>query len=216
MKRIERDILVCLSLFALSAARVVAAGEAIEFHLRADQPGDTISRYLYGQFAEHLGRGIYEGIWVGEDSEIPNTRGFRNDVIAALKERFPRISGPDLKDICYATQNRQNAVRSLADEIDLLIVVGSANSSNSNRLAELGQRVGIPSYLVDGADELDPAWFEGKRAVGVSAGASAPEVLVQEILARLRELGVESVEEVPGEPETIVFRMPPELSRSPR
>lgn len=137
-------------------------------------------------------------------------------VIDALKRRFPDIHGPDLKDICYATQNRQNAVRELSGEIDVLIVVGSSNSSNSNRLRELGERDGIPSYLVDGASELRREWFAGKRAVGLTAGASAPEVLVQEILAKLGEYGVEAVEEVPGEIETIVFRMPPELSRSGR
>ena len=118
-------------------------------------------------------------------------------VIDALKRRFPDIHGPDLKDICYATQNRQNAVRDLADDIDVLIVVGSANSSNSNRLAELGRREGIHSYLVDGADELEPEWFAGKASVGITAGASAPEVLVQEILERLEELGVRTVEEIP-------------------
>jgi 4-hydroxy-3-methylbut-2-enyl diphosphate reductase len=137
-------------------------------------------------------------------------------VIEALVRRFPGIQGPDLKDICYATQNRQNAVRELADKIDVLVVVGSANSSNSSRLRELGEREGIPSYLVDGPGELRPEWFEGKRSVGLTAGASAPEVLVQEILDRLASFGLESIEELPGEVETTVFRMPPELSAARR
>lgn len=133
------------------------------------------------------------------------------EVIDALTERFPGIAGPDLKDICYATQNRQNAVRRLTDDVQLLIVVGSSNSSNSNRLRELGERAGVASYLVDDADQIDPSWLEGSPEVGVSAGASAPEELVREILERLRELGVEEVVESEGELETVVFKMPPEL-----
>jgi 4-hydroxy-3-methylbut-2-enyl diphosphate reductase len=134
------------------------------------------------------------------------------EVIEALHERFPEIQGPELSDICYATQNRQNAVREIASEVDLLVVVGSANSSNSNRLRELGERAGVPSYLVDEASQIDPAWLEGVTRVGVSAGASAPEVLVQRILDRLRELGVNSTVEAPGEEELVVFKLPPELA----
>ncbi len=133
------------------------------------------------------------------------------EVIDALTRRFPAIAGPDLKDICYATQNRQNAVRRLTNEVDLLIVVGSSNSSNSNRLRELGERAGVAAYLVDDADQIEPKWLAGSPEVGVTAGASAPEALVQEILTRLRELGVEGVYETPGEQETVMFRMPPEL-----
>ena len=135
-------------------------------------------------------------------------------VIEALVRRFPSIHGPDLRDICYATQNRQNAVRALAPEVDLLLVVGSKNSSNSNRLRELGERSGLPAYLVDGAAEIRPEWLEGRERIGVTAGASAPEVLVQEILDRLRELGAERVEELDGEREKVVFQMPPELERA--
>lgn len=133
------------------------------------------------------------------------------EVIDALIARFPRIVGPDLKDICYATQNRQNAVRSLVADVDLLIVVGSQNSSNSNRLRELGERAGVDSYLVDDPAQIQEAWLEGKTAVGVTAGASAPEILVERILARLAQSGVDSVREVEGELETITFKMPPEL-----
>ena len=133
------------------------------------------------------------------------------EVIAALVRRFPSIRGPALKDICYATQNRQNAVRSMSEEIDLLLVVGSQNSSNSNRLRELGERKGVASWLIDGARDIDPSWFRPGLRIGVTAGASAPESLVQEVLERLRALGVSSVVEMEGEPESIVFRLPAEL-----
>jgi 4-hydroxy-3-methylbut-2-enyl diphosphate reductase len=135
------------------------------------------------------------------------------EVIDALKRRFPSIKGPELKDICYATQNRQNAVKEMSDRIDLLLVVGSQNSSNSNRLRELGQRKGVPSHLIDGAAQIDPAWFKSGARIGVTAGASAPESLVQEVLARLAQLGVTSVKEMDGERETITFRLPDELTR---
>ncbi|MEQ1895424.1 MAG: 4-hydroxy-3-methylbut-2-enyl diphosphate reductase, partial [Planctomycetota bacterium] len=111
------------------------------------------------------------------------------DVIEALKRRFPSIKGPELADICYATQNRQNAVKELTDRIELLLVVGSPNSSNSNRLRELGTRRGVASYLIDSEADLDPAWFRPGMEIGLTAGASAPEALVQRVLARLRELG---------------------------
>ncbi len=133
------------------------------------------------------------------------------DVIAALKVRFPLIQGPDTKDICYATQNRQTAVKEMLPGVDLLLVVGSQNSSNSNRLAELGERAGVPSYLVDHPDQVLGEWIQGKKRVGVTAGASAPEDLVQMILTRLQELGVGTATEADGERETVVFQMPPEL-----
>ena len=133
------------------------------------------------------------------------------EVIEALNRRFPSISGPSLNDICYATQNRQNAVRTLVNDVDLLLVVGSQNSSNSNRLRELGEREGVPSYLIDHQDEIQAQWVEGKRSIGVTAGASAPEILVSQIIDHLRELGVKSVQEVDGEAETVTFRNPPEL-----
>jgi 4-hydroxy-3-methylbut-2-enyl diphosphate reductase len=133
------------------------------------------------------------------------------DVIAALKRRFPRIQGPNLADICYATQNRQNAVKALSDGIDLLLVVGSKNSSNSNRLRELGERKGVPSYLIDSDQDLDPRWLEAGMRVGLTAGASAPESLVRRVIARLDELGAESVQEMEGEPEHVVFSLPAEL-----
>jgi 4-hydroxy-3-methylbut-2-enyl diphosphate reductase len=134
------------------------------------------------------------------------------EVIDALVKRFPRIQGPELKDICYATQNRQNAVRRLAEEgLDVLIVIGSKNSSNSNRLAELGKRKGVRSFLIDDASEIRAEWFGQGARVGVTAGASAPESLVKKVIERLRELGAARVEEMPGELETVEFKLPNEL-----
>ncbi len=130
------------------------------------------------------------------------------NVIDALVTRFPSIVGPNVKDICYATQNRQNAVKEMTGEIDLLIVVGSKNSSNSNRLAELGARKGLPAYLVDDPADVDASWLAGKNSIGVTAGASAPESLVSKILERLSALGVKTVREMDGEPENVVFHLP--------
>lgn len=132
-------------------------------------------------------------------------------VIDALRQRFPAIRGPRTDDICYATQNRQDAVKQLALECDLVLVVGSPNSSNSNRLRELAERIGSASYLIDSADDIRPEWVAGRRAVGITAGASAPEVLVQAVVARLQALGAEPPLELDGTVETIHFSMPREL-----
>ena len=132
-------------------------------------------------------------------------------VIDALREKFPAIEGPRKDDICYATQNRQDAVRALASACDIVLVVGSVNSSNSNRLRELAERSGADAYLVDGAEDINPQWLNEKTAVGITAGASAPEVLVQGVIDRLKELGAEMPEELEGEEENIVFSMPREL-----
>ena len=132
-------------------------------------------------------------------------------IIDALRARFPEISGPRKDDICYATQNRQDAVKQLALECDLVLVVGSPNSSNSNRLAELAQRIGASAHLIDSADDIEPGWLAGRKAVGVTAGASAPEVLVQRVIGRLQELGAEAPAEMQGRVETITFSMPREL-----
>ncbi len=132
-------------------------------------------------------------------------------VIDALRQRFPAIRGPRKDDICYATQNRQDAVKTLAEQCDLVLVVGSTNSSNSNRLREVAERRGTPAYLVDTADEIQRDWLEGCRAVGVSAGASAPEILVEQVIGKLRAWGVEEVAEETGEAENMVFRLPREL-----
>lgn len=136
------------------------------------------------------------------------------DIIDALKKRFPKIVGPDVKDICYATQNRQQAVRDLASQVDLLLVVGASNSSNSNRLRDVGVELGKPSYLVEDADSLDPSWLDGVSSVGVTAGASAPEELVQGLIQRLADFGEVELHELAGVDESIIFKLPPELAVS--
>lgn len=133
------------------------------------------------------------------------------EIIAALNERFPAVKGPDVKDICYATQNRQEAVRHLAEACDVLLVIGAQNSSNSNRLREIGEEMDIPSYLIDDATCLDPAWLDGKTAVGVTAGASAPEKLVDELLERLRALGADDVSTLDGLIENVQFKLPSQV-----
>ncbi len=138
---------------------------------------------------------------------VDDTRG----IIDALRAKYPQLQGPRNDDICYATQNRQDAVRALAVECDLVLVVGSPNSSNSNRLRELAEREGVEAYLIDGAAEIDPRWIEGRRHIGVTAGASAPDVLVQGVIARLRELGASGLRELDGEPEDMIFALPKEL-----
>ncbi len=132
-------------------------------------------------------------------------------VIDALREKFPAIVGPRHDDICYATQNRQDAVRKLGQQCDLVLVVGSPNSSNSNRLRELAEKHGVVAYLIDGADDIDQTWIDGKRRIGVTAGASAPEELVQGVIERLRAWGAEHVSELEGEPESMTFALPKEL-----
>jgi len=135
--------------------------------------------------------------------------------IEALRRRFPDIQGPKKDDICYATQNRQDAVKTLARQCDVVLVVGSPNSSNSNRLREVAQNEGVRAYMVDNAGELQPEWLAAAAVVGVTAGASAPEVLVQDVIARLRELGGDSVEQLDGVLESIVFPLPKGLSGDP-
>jgi 4-hydroxy-3-methylbut-2-enyl diphosphate reductase len=137
-------------------------------------------------------------------------------IVAALKARFPAIRGPKKDDICYATQNRQDAVKFMAPQCEVVIVVGSPNSSNSNRLREVAQHMGAQAYMVDRAADLRPEWIAGKRRVGVTAGASAPQVLVDELVARLRALGAESVHQLEGITERVVFTLPRELARSER
>lgn len=133
------------------------------------------------------------------------------DVITALRQRFPEIDGPRKDDICYATQNRQDAVRDLAAKADLLLVVGAKNSSNSNRLRELAEKMGCTAYLIDTANDIQQSWLENVKAVGVTAGASAPEVLVQQVVSQLQMWGGQTVNENPGRPENVVFAIPAEL-----
>ena len=134
------------------------------------------------------------------------------EVVAALKARFPSIVGPRRDDICYATQNRQDAVKALVPAVDAVIVVGSPNSSNSNRLREVAQNRGVPAWMVDRADQLRPEWVAGRRRVGVTAGASAPEILVRQVVARLKELGALGVTELSGTTESVTFPMPKGLA----
>lgn len=133
-------------------------------------------------------------------------------IIAALRECFPNIIGPRKDDICYATQNRQDAVKDLVQKSDIVLVVGSPTSSNSNRLREIADRMGVPAYLIDTADEIQPEWLEGKNSIGVTAGASAPEILVQQVITRLKTLGAHDARENAGRPENVVFSLPKELA----
>lgn len=135
------------------------------------------------------------------------------EVAQALRTRFPHIQEPKKSDICYATQNRQDAVKILAPASDLVLVVGSANSSNSNRLREVAERMGIASFLIDGPESIDPAWLEGRQRIGITAGASAPELLVQQVIHRLKELGAVSVRTMDGLHESVSFPLPKGLSR---
>ena len=131
-----------------------------------------------------------------------------NDLLAAIRKRFPDISEPERTDICYATTNRQNAVRDLSSEVDLLLVVGSKNSSNSNRLREVAEHRGIKAYLIDQADEINPDWLNGVEKIGLTAGASAPEILVNDVVMRLQRYGVRVVKDMEGEDENVVFPAP--------
>jgi 4-hydroxy-3-methylbut-2-enyl diphosphate reductase len=130
------------------------------------------------------------------------------DIAAAVRARFPNVQAPKQQDICYATQNRQDAIKILSPQVDIMIVVGSPTSSNSNRLAELARKLGVTSYMVDNADELQTAWFEGKSRVGLTAGASAPEILVRQVIDRIRALGAVSVRKMDGIEETVKFPLP--------
>lgn len=130
------------------------------------------------------------------------------EIIDALRQRFPKIVGPKKDDICYATQNRQDAVRQLAESCDLVLVVGSPNSSNSNRLRELASRLNKPAYLIDSADDLQQEWFEGVVKIGITAGASAPEILVKVVIEKLQQWGVELIEEGEGQREEVIFPLP--------
>ncbi len=133
------------------------------------------------------------------------------DIVEALRARFPAIDGPDLRDICYATQNRQTAVRELARQVDVMLVVGAQNSSNSNRLREIGEEMSVPSYLIDDAQSIEPAWLDGVETVGLTAGASAPEELVQAVVARLRRMDRVDLQLQKGEEEQVQFKLPAEL-----
>jgi 4-hydroxy-3-methylbut-2-enyl diphosphate reductase len=139
---------------------------------------------------------------------VDDTRG----IIAALERRYRNLVGPEIRDICYATQNRQSAVRELSQHVDVILVVGAKNSSNSNRLREIGEEAGIPSYLIADGSELAPQWVKDAQVIGITAGASAPEVLVEDVINTLRALGEVEVSTLPGRQENIEFRLPRELA----
>ncbi len=136
------------------------------------------------------------------------------EIIAALRRRYPAAVGPKRDDICYATQNRQNAVKRLAAEVDLVLVIGSQNSSNSNRLVEVTRELGVPAHLIDDERDIDPGWLDGIATVGITSGASAPETLVDRVIAHFRAMGVEQVESQDAEPEDVHFSLPIELRRA--
>ncbi|HEB86667.1 MAG TPA: 4-hydroxy-3-methylbut-2-enyl diphosphate reductase [Gammaproteobacteria bacterium] len=181
-----------------------------------------------GQFDSSLGKQIYlveniEDVQIleirdpGKLAYISQTTLSLDDtaeIIEALRERFPDISGPKKNDICYATQNRQNAIKELAARCDLVLVVGSPNSSNSNRLREVAERLNIPAYLIDNEDEIKRDWLSGKKSIGLSAGASAPEVLVNNVITRLKEWGVSDVVQDMGSEEKVIFSLPHDLKKT--
>ena len=149
-------------------------------------------------------------------TQTPLSLDDTRSIVEALKDRFPEVKGPELSDICYATQNRQNAVRSLAEKVDVILVVGARNSSNSARLQEVGEMSGVDAYLIQDANEISPDWFANSSDIGVTAGASTPEILVQGVLDRLRSLGVNSIEEMEGVSEDITFKLPASLLKEQR
>lgn len=199
-------------------------------HEEAQQEVILIGHAGHPEVEGTLGQYDGEGIYLVESPEDVETLQVKNPVdlayvtqttlsmddtarvIDALRAKFPRISGPKKDDICYATQNRQDAVKKMAEHCDLVLVVGSANSSNSNRLRELAQRLGADSYLIDNASYIQPEWLTGKSCVGVTAGASAPEILVQEVVERLRNLADVTTVESEGQVENIVFSLPRALT----
>jgi 4-hydroxy-3-methylbut-2-enyl diphosphate reductase len=167
--------------------------------------------YLVESVADALGLQVQNPDNLSYVTQTTLSMDDTSKVIDALRGRFPSIQGPRKKDICYATQNRQDAVKQLALECDLLLVVGSPNSSNSNRLRELAERLGCVSYLIDSVDDIETSWFEDKSRFGITAGASAPEVLVEQVIEKLREICHVAPEELEGVEENIVFSMPRDL-----
>ena len=167
--------------------------------------------HLIGTVEEALNVQIAPGTKLSYVTQTTLSVDDTRDIITVLNTRFPGIQGPDVKDICYATQNRQQAVRDLASRANVILVLGAENSSNSNRLREIGEDMDVPSYLIDDATMLDPAWLVGKEVVGITAGASAPEALVDELIAKLRTIADVVVEHHDGVTENIVFKLPQQL-----
>lgn len=179
---------------------------------RSDQPGSGI--YLVERVEDVAGLQVNNPEELAYVTQTTLSVDDTQRIIEALRILYPMIHGPRKDDICYATQNRQDAVKELAGRCELMLVVGSITSSNSNRLRELAQQQGIPAYLIDSAEDIDPAWLEGKKAIGVTAGASAPEILVQHVTDHLLALGSEVVQEYGSKRESITFSLPRELQLS--
>ena len=206
----------------LEAARHLQAGREVVLIGHAGHPEveGTLGQ-ARGEYARHMhlveNAADVERLRVGDPRElafVTQTTLSMDDtanIIAALRERFPDIQGPKKDDICYATQNRQDAVKELAERCELMLVVGSPNSSNSNRLREIAEKHGVTAYLIDGAEEVDAAWLAGRKVIGVTAGASAPEVLVQGVIEKLKELGATGAQESAGREERVAFVLPKDL-----
>jgi len=222
-----------LKVFDATCPLVTKVHLEVSRHQRADQEiilighaGHPEVEGTLGQYDESLGKGAIYLVETPDDVATLEVKDPANlcyvsqttlsmddtaDVIAALRQRFPLISGPKKDDICYATQNRQEAVKDLAGQCSVVLVVGSPNSSNSNRLREVAEKSGARAYLIDNASEIDMGWFTADDKVGVSAGASAPEILVKQVIERLKSAGVQQVAELKGREENVVFALPKEL-----
>jgi 4-hydroxy-3-methylbut-2-en-1-yl diphosphate reductase len=207
-----------VSRYAREGREVVLIGHAghpeVEGTLGQFDPRHGGRMYLVESVADVIGLDVVDPGRLAYVSQTTLSMDDTAEVIDALRERFPAIEGPRKMDICYATQNRQDAVKVLVSQCDLLLVVGSKNSSNSNRLREIGTRAGIDAHLVDGPADVDRRWLQGKRHIGVTAGASAPEILVQDLIRYLESQGVEKVSEVVGREEAVTFSLPQALRRA--
>jgi 4-hydroxy-3-methylbut-2-enyl diphosphate reductase len=197
--------------YAQSGSEIVLIGHAGHIEVEGTLGRIDGKVHLIGTVDEALNVQIAPGTKLSYVTQTTLSVDDTRDIITVLNTRFPGIQGPDVKDICYATQNRQQAVRDLARRANVILVLGAENSSNSNRLREIGEDMDVPSYLIDDATMLDPAWLVGKEVVGITAGASAPEALVDELIAKLRTIADVEVEHLDGVTENIVFKLPQQL-----
>ena len=197
--------------YAQSGSEVVLIGHAGHIEVEGTLGRIDGKVHLVGTVDEALNLQITPGTKLSYVTQTTLSVDDTRDIITVLNTRFPGIQGPDVKDICYATQNRQQAVRDLARRANVILVLGAENSSNSNRLREIGEDMDVPSYLIDDAAMLDPTWLVGKEVVGITAGASAPEALVDELIAKLRTIADVEVEHLDGVTENIVFKLPQQL-----
>ena len=197
--------------YAQSGSEVVLIGHAGHIEVEGTLGRIDGKVHLIGTVDEAMNLQIAPGTKLSYVTQTTLSVDDTRDIIMVLNTRFPGIQGPDVKDICYATQNRQQAVRDLARRANVILVLGAENSSNSNRLKEIGDDMDVPSYLIDDATMLDPAWLVGKDVVGITAGASAPEALVDELIAKLRTIADVDVEHLDGVAENIVFKLPQQL-----